>query len=145
MKRILTVLMATSMCLSCNRSHEAGTPEAAVAAAVESFREVMLHPDQEVFEGLFDEALSYGHSNGLIEDRATCIASMVGGKYKFTSMELSEQTIHVVGNTAIVRHTLFGHTHDGGKEPGTIHLKVLQAWVQKEGKWQLLARQAVRI
>lgn len=138
--------MMVSMCLCCGRpSNEKVSAINAVAEAVELFREVMVAPDQEVFETLLSESLTYGHSNGLIEDRTSCITSMVSGKFKFTSLDFSEQTIQIVGNTAVVRHVLFGHTADEGKEPGTIRLHVLQVWIQHDNGWQLLARQAVRI
>ncbi len=145
MKRTLIVLMAATLAAGCKQPGEASVSEATVAAAVESFREVMLQPDQAAFEELFDESLTYGHSNGLIENQETCIASMVSEKFKFTSLEFSAQTIDVVGSTAIVRHELFGHTRDAGKEPGEVRLKVLMVWVQKEGKLRLVARQAVKI
>ena len=119
--------------------------EQAVASAVELFRKTMVDPDAKTFDGLTSEALTYGHSNGLIEDKKTCIESMVSGKYNFESIELSEQTIKIVDKTAIVRHTLFAHTHDAGKDAGTVKLKVLTVWVKQNGKWQLLARQAVRL
>src|SRR5690606_10116659 len=98
-----------------------------------------------VFYQLTSPALTYGHSSGLIEDRDTCIASMVSGKYVFLSLELSEQTVDISGKTAIVRHRFFAHTHDEGKEPGTVTLHVLQVWQKGDDGWQLLARQAVRI
>ncbi|WP_229252955.1 nuclear transport factor 2 family protein [Dyadobacter helix] len=119
--------------------------EKAVAEAVEKFRKTMVDPDQATFEELTSAALTYGHSNGLVEDQKTCIASMVTGKYNFNSLELTEQTIRIVDKTAIVRHTFFAHTHDAGKEPGTVKLKVLMVWQKENGKWVLLARQAVRI
>lgn len=134
------------MLLSCNQTPDGKlSDEAAVAAAVESFRRAMLNPEQEAFEALFDESLTYGHSGGLIENRSDCIASMVTGKFKFTGLEFSEQSIDMVGNTAAVRHVMFAHTADAGKEPGTIRLHVLQVWVKKNAGWQLMARQAVRI
>lgn len=143
---MLVLLIASGMCLSCNQVRdEKPSDQEAVAVAVESFRRVMLSPGQEALEALFEESLTYGHSNGLIEDRTTCIASMVTGKFNFTSLEFSEQSIDVVGNTAVVRHVMFAHTADAGKEPGTVRLHVLQVWVHKDGKWQLIARQAVRI
>lgn len=119
--------------------------EKAVASAVELFRKTMVDPDGKVFQGLTSESLSYGHSNGLVEDKKTCIESMVTGKYNFESLELTEQTIKLSNNTAIVRHTFFAHTHDAGKDPGTVKLKVLQIWQKENGKWLLLARQAVKI
>ena len=119
--------------------------EKAVASAVELFRKTMVDPDGKVFNGLISESLSYGHSNGLVEDKKTCIESMVTGKFNFESLELTEQTIKIVDKTAIVRHTFFAHTHDAGKDPGTVKLKVLQIWQKENGNWLLLARQAVRI
>jgi len=120
------------------------TPAVEVAQAVELFNKTMVKPDQAVFEQLTSPILTYGHSNGLIEDQKTCIASMVTGKFKFLSIDLSEQRILIEGNTAIVRHVFFAHTHDAGKEPGTVKLKVLQVWQKTGGTWRLLARQAVK-
>lgn len=119
--------------------------EKAVAEAVEKFRKTMVDPDKATFEKLTSTELTYGHSNGLVEDRKTCIESMLTGKFNFNSLELTEQTIKIVDKTAIVRHAFFAHTHDAGKEPGTVKLKVLQVWQKEKGQWVLLARQAVRL
>ncbi|GGG82018.1 hypothetical protein GCM10007415_13490 [Parapedobacter pyrenivorans] len=141
----MIVLTVVTMAMGCNTPNKAVVSEADVTAAVESFREVMLNPDQSAFEALFHEALTYGHSNGLVESQETCIASMVSGKFKFTGLTFSQQTIDIVGNTAIVRHELVGQTHDADKEPGEVHLKVMMVWVQDSGKLRLVARQAVKI
>lgn len=143
MRKLLSLLIFLTM--STNVVQAQGRDESDVAAAVELFRKTMLKPDAKVFDSLTSESLSYGHSLGMIEDKKTCIESMVTGKYKFTSLELSDQTIDIVDNTAIVRHGFFAHTHDAGKEPGTVKLKVLQVWQKQKGKWLLLARQAVRL
>jgi len=131
------------MC-SCSQQNEPATV-AEVEAAVERFRQTMVEPDEATFYRLTSPKLTYGHSSGLVEDRQTCIASMVTGKYKFLSLELSGQQIEISGNTAIVRHRFFAHTHDSGKEPGTVTLHVLQIWQRADEGWQLLARQAVKI
>ena len=143
MKKLLSLLIF--LMKSSNILQAQSRDESDVAAAVELFRNSMLKPDAKVFDSLTSGLLTYGHSLGLIEDKKTCIESMVTGKYKFTSLELSEQTIDIVDNTAIVRHGFFAHTHDAGKEPGTVKLKVLQVWHKEKGKWLLLARQAVRL
>lgn len=120
------------------------TDEKAVAAGVELFRKTMVDPDQQTFDRLIAESLSYGHSSGLIEDKQTCIASMISGKFNFESLALTDQTIEVVDSVAVVRHTFFAHTHDAGKDPGIINLKVLMVWHKKNNQWRLLARQAVK-
>jgi len=62
----------------------------------------------------------------------------------YFDIDLTEQTIKVSGNTAIVRHILSGNTNDGGK-PGTVKLGVLTIWQKQKGQWRLLARQAFKL
>ncbi len=147
MKHLLILLTVAFMTISCNPSsseHDAANPKD-VEEAVESFRKVMVDPDEQILRQLTSEKLTYGHSNGVIEDRQTCIESMVSGKFNFLSVDLTEQTIDISGNTAIVRHILQGDTHDAGKDPGKAHIKVMQVWQHQDGQWKLLARQAVKV
>jgi ketosteroid isomerase-like protein len=117
--------------------------EAAVANATEKLRLAMVNADQKALESLVSEKLSYGHSGGHVEGKQEFVEKIVSGKSDFVSIDLSEQSIILSGNTAIVRHILKATTNDGGK-PGEVQLKVLLVW-QKQGKnWTLIARQAVK-
>jgi ketosteroid isomerase-like protein len=146
MKHLLVLLALTVMTFSCNSSNESTAADpAGVEEAVENFRQVMVDPDEEKLRQLTSDQLTYGHSNGVIEDQNTCIESMVSGKFNFLNVNLSEQTIDMSGNTAIVRHILNGDTHDAGKDPGKAHIKVMQVWQNQAGQWKLLARQAVKV
>lgn len=118
--------------------------EKSVATAVESLRKAIIDADKPALEKLTSEALSYGHSSGKIEDKAAFVDALVSGKSDFVSIELTEQTIKIVGNTAIVRHLLNGVTSDAGK-PGTVKLSVLLIWQKQSKEWKLIARQAVKI
>jgi len=117
---------------------------AAVATAVENLRKLMVDPDKAALDKLTAEELSYGHSNGNIQNKAEFIEAFFNGKSDFVSIDLTEQTIKISGNTAIVRHVLSAATNDSGK-PGTAHLSVLLIWQLQKGAWKLLARQAVKI
>ena len=117
--------------------------EKSVATAVESLRKAIIDADKPALEKLTSEALSYGHSSGKIEDKAAFVDALVSGKSDFVSIELTEQTIKIVGNTAIVRHLLNGVTSDAGK-PGTVKLSVLLIWQKQSKEWKLIARQAVK-
>jgi hypothetical protein len=90
------------------------------------------------------ENLTYGHSSGLIEDKAAFVEALVSGKSDFVAINLSEQTIKVTGNTATVRHKLSGDALNSGA-PSKLNLSVLLVWVKINGDWKLLARQAVKI
>lgn len=115
-----------------------------VKAAVEALRVAMIEANKTALENLTAEDLSYGHSSGLIEDKNTFVEKIVSGKSDFTQINLTEQTVKITENVAIVRHKLTGETNDNGKV-GAVNLKVLLIWQKQQGKWKLLARQAVKI
>ncbi len=118
--------------------------EQAVAAAVESLRKALVDPDKATLDAIVLDELTYGHSNGLLQDKAAFETALLSKSSDFVTMDLTEQTIKVVGNTAWVRHILTAATNDGGK-PGTAHLSVLLVWLKQKGQWRLFARQAVKI
>ena len=118
--------------------------EQAVATAVEGLRKALVEPDKATLDALVLDELTYGHSNGNIQDKAAFEEALLNKSSDFVTIELTNQTVKVVGNTAWVRHTLSATTNDGGK-PGSAHLSVLLIWLKQKGQWRLLARQAVKI
>ncbi len=118
--------------------------EQAVTAAVESLRKALVDPDKATLDALVTDELTYGHSNGLLQDKAAFEEALLSKSSDFVTIDLSDQTVKIVGNTAWVRHTLTATTNDGGK-PGTAHLSVLMVWLKQKGQWRLFARQAVKI
>lgn len=118
--------------------------ETAVAATVESFRKALIDPDKATLDRLTMDELTYGHSSGVIQDKATFEEALLSKSSDFVTIDLTQQTIKVAGNTAWVRHILSATTNDGGK-PGQTKLSVLLVWVLQKGQWRLLARQAVKV
>jgi hypothetical protein len=119
--------------------------KAAVADAVKQLNQAMIDASQSKLEALTSKNLSYGHSSGLIEDKDVYIASIVDGTFGFASIDLTDQTIAITGDVAIVRHKFQAATDDKGKQPGSVKLSVMQVWTKEKGKWLLLARQATKI
>ncbi len=118
--------------------------EAAVTAAVENLRKAMIDGDKAGLQNITADQLSYGHSSGKVEDKATFVDNIVTGKSDFVTIDLTNQTIAISGDAAIVRHTLAATTNDGGN-PGSVKLNILLIWQKQKGQWKLLARQAVKI
>ncbi|PUA97012.1 uncharacterized protein DUF4440 [Acidovorax sp. 107] len=118
--------------------------EQAVAAAAEKLRVAMIDPTPAALTALVADDLSYGHSGGRVDTKDSFIGDLIAGKSDFVTIAITDQTIKVVGNTAIVRHTLTADTNDAGK-PGKVQIKILGVWQQQSGQWKLLARQAVRV
>ena len=124
----------------------AGNPaaeSAAVAAAAEKLRLAMIDPTRDNLGALVADDLSYGHSGGKVDTKASFIADLLDGKSDFVTITITDQTVKVVGNDAIIRHTLTADTNDSGK-PGKVTIKILHVWQKQAGQWKLLARQAVR-
>lgn len=118
--------------------------ESAVTAAVESLRKAMVDGDKTGLQKVTADQLSYGHSSGRVEDKAAFIDNIVTGKSDFVTIDLTNQTITVAGDAAIVRHALAATTNDNGT-PGSVKLNILLVWQKQKGQWKLLARQAVKV
>lgn len=118
--------------------------EKQVTVALAALSKAMIDADSAALARLVHNQLSYAHSSGKTEDKAAFVSALASGRSDFLSMNFSDQKISVVNRTAMVRHTLAGQVVDNGK-PGDLRLHVLLVWVKAGGRWQLLARQAVRL
>ena len=118
--------------------------EQSVSDAVEKLRKAMIDPTEAQLQTLASDKLSYGHSNGKMENKAEFIRALVSNESDFKTIDLTDQTITLVNNTALVRHVLSAETANKGVA-GSAHLAVLLVWVHQNGAWKLLARQAVKI
>jgi ketosteroid isomerase-like protein len=141
MKKIVFVLFL-SVCWCA--AHAQSKDEIAVANAVEALKKAMIDADKAALENIATDGLSYGHSSGKVEDKAEFVRAIVSGESDFVTIDLTEQTIKIVGNNAIVRHKLFAKTNNKG-QAGTANIAILLVWQKQKGQWKLLARQAVKI
>jgi ketosteroid isomerase-like protein len=143
MKR--TLLLAAFLLLGNVFAFAQSADEKAVATAVEKLRVAIIAADEAELLKLTAPALSYGHSNGLLEDQKEFIRALTSGESKFTKIDLSEQTISISGDVAVVRHKLIGDTHNKGKDPAAVRLGVLLVLQKVKGNWVLLGRQAFKL
>ncbi len=125
-------------------SYSQSTSEMEVARATEDLRKAMIDADKTALEKLSSPKLSYGHSSGSVENKNEFVHGIVSGKSDFVTIDLTEQTISVSGNVAMVRHTLKAKTNNNGVA-GEVNIKVLLIWQKAKNGWKLLARQAVKI
>ena len=114
----------------------------AVSAAVEAFRKATIAADKSTLDKLTANELSYGHSSGRLETKAQFIESLTSGKSGFSAIELSDQTITIVDQTAFVRHVFNGASR---RESTNLKLSILTVWLQQQGQWKLVARQAAKL
>jgi hypothetical protein len=120
--------------------------EDAVAKSVEAFRAAQLAADAKAFDALCAAELSYSHSDGRVEDKATFIANATNGKSKFLSLAYQDPTIRVVRTAAIVRFHWVGESQavaDGKKSATNLH--ILMNWQKQDADWKLLSRAATKL
>ena len=124
----------------------ASADEDAVAKNVEAFRAAQFAANAEALASLCATELSYSHSDGRVEDKATFIANATSGKSKFVSLKYEDPKIHVVGNAAIVRFHWLGEAEavaDGKKSATNLH--ILMNWQKQDAEWKLLSRSATKL
>jgi ketosteroid isomerase-like protein len=140
MEKIVILFLMTFFTMTLNAQSK---KEKAVQVAVNNLIAAMISGDRQALEQYASAHLSYGHSGGHVEGRAEFVEKIASGKSDFVTIDITEQTIDIVGKTAIVRHSFNATTNDGGK-PGTVKLKVLLIFQKENGTWKMLARQAVK-
>ena len=144
-RRRLAAAGAAALLLAPALAQAQSGDQAQVGAAVEALSQAMIAVDRPKLEALTSPALSYGHSAGRIENKAQFIANLESRASAFRKIELSEQTIGITSDEAVVRHLFTGETVDPAGKVTPVRIGVLQVWTKDGGSWRLLARQAYRI
>src|SRR6266536_4541937 len=124
----------------------ASADEDAVAKNVEAFRAAQVAADAKALEALCAPELSYSHSDGRVEDKATFIANATNGKSKFLTLAYQDPKIRVVGTAAIVRFHWVGESQavaDGKKTATNLH--ILMNWQKQGADWKLLSRASTKL
>jgi ketosteroid isomerase-like protein len=124
----------------------ASADEEAVAKNVEAFRKAQIATNAEALAALCAPELSYSHSDGHVEDKATFITNATDGKSKILSLEYQDPKIAVVGAAAIVRFHWVGEAEsvaDGKKTSTNLH--ILMNWQKQGSDWKLLSRASTKL
>jgi len=123
----------------------AGADEDAVLKNVETFRAAQQAGKADAIAPLCAEELSYSHSSGAIDTKASLIEGINKANYKWATLEYKNPTVRVVGPAAIVRFNFVGEQEftDGKKTPQ--NLAILMNWQKQGNDWKLLSRAATKL
>jgi ketosteroid isomerase-like protein len=122
---------------------EAGD-EAAVRQNVEALREALLKADKAQLARLTADQLSYGHSDGRVQNKPEFIDGVMTRKATVKSISFPDLKIEVAGDAAIARHLYESESEMDGKTTNT-KIGTLEVWQKQGGNWKLLARQAYKL
>ncbi|HMO61587.1 MAG TPA: nuclear transport factor 2 family protein [Ferruginibacter sp.] len=119
------------------------TTEEKLQAAVIALHQAMVNKNVVTINQHTDKALTYGHSNGWVENKKTLISNLETGLISYQKFAEDSVVVQLSGNVASVRFkadidaTLKGVSSN-------FKLQVLEVWIRKANRWVLFARQAVK-
>jgi ketosteroid isomerase-like protein len=120
--------------------------EEAVAKRLDAFRVAQVAADAKAFEELCAPELSYSHSDGHVEDKATFIKNATAGKSKMLSLVYQDASIRIVGDVAIVRFHWLGESESvADSKKSSTNLHILTNWQKQGGEWKLLTRASTKL
>lgn len=108
-------------------------------------RAVFETKDSVAITSLVSKGLTYGHSDGRLEDMGTMVHNAVANKGTYKNVSVERQSITLANNTAIVRHILRASSIDSAGTQSPLNLGILLVWTIENGQWRLIARQAVKV
>lgn len=136
---LIIIFLAISISAYCQTKQEKE-----VATAIEIFKKGIVDADKDLLNTITAEELVYGHSSGKVQNKAEFIAEIVSKLPAYLSVNMTDQTIKISGNAAIVRHIYSAETMNNGT-PGRVKIGNMLIWQKQHGKWKLLARQAYKL
>jgi uncharacterized protein (DUF885 family)/ketosteroid isomerase-like protein len=104
----------------------------------------MVAQDTKALEPMLAEELRYVHSTGQVESKAQFLETIRSGRLRYLSIEVRELDVRRHGDTAIITGLISAQGATGGA-PVDLELRYTDAYVNRAGRWQLLAWQSTRL
>jgi hypothetical protein len=138
MKKIVCIIFSTLLLSAAPTGSKA---EKDVLAAMDAYKEAMIHKDGATLDKLLSNDLTYTHSGGQLETKADVIKSIASGKTIVEAMDFSDTSVRLYGNIALVK----GKVDLYHSKTNIVHMNVLHVWMKGPQGWQMVARQATRL
>jgi ketosteroid isomerase-like protein len=105
--------------------------------------EAMIHADVARLARLLADDLSYTHSDGRRDTKASFLALVAGPDLRYQGVDFSNQTVIDCGTAAVVHGVArMRLLRDGALQD--YQVLFLDVWAHREGRWQMVAWQATR-
>jgi Domain of unknown function (DUF4440) len=118
---------------------------ASLKNAMSLLDKALLNKEEKALVQLLHADISYGHSNGWVQNKNDIINDLKSGKLIYNKIENSRVMIVAIDNNLATVRT---NTNAEGSISGTafkLNLHVLQVWIKAKNGWQLLARQSTKL
>lgn len=137
-----TQAIAERMQRELKRHIEAGLLQ--LTEACSNLDKALMLTDTAMLDFLLHDQLVLGHSNGMQETKAVLLQHLRSGYLKYDRIYTRDlESVSFVEHTALVKRGLYvsgslrGYTFN-------VQLRVVEVWVQQDGRWQLWLRQSTK-
>ena len=144
-KSILLCGVITILCLFAHAEvSETASPKEELLSMQQRRFEAMVRADLPALKLLLAEDLTYTHTNGVTESKASFLSMIESGSLKYEAVEITSSNVRMYGDTGVITgrgtmRVLYQGT------PMSLVLSFIEVHVKSEGRWQLVAYQSTRI
>lgn len=126
-----------------NRSF-AQIDSAGLKDAMQQLDKALLQKDEKALQTVLHKEVSYGHSNGWIQNKNDILNDFTSGKLIYNKLENNSSAIVAISKKYATVKT---NTNAEGVVNGTafnLRLHIMQFWIKTKKGWQLIARQSAK-
>ncbi|MDH4148046.1 MAG: nuclear transport factor 2 family protein [Acidimicrobiia bacterium] len=100
--------------------------------------------DLDTLRTLYADEMSYTHSNGFVDTKSSFLDAIRDRKFDYRSAERLDETVTVIGDTAMITGRAKVHVVAGGRDVN-LDARFTVIWVRRDGAWQFLCWQSTSI
>lgn len=104
----------------------------------------MVAQDVATLEPMLAEELRYVHSNGQLENKPQFIETIRSGRLRYLAITVQELDVRTYGDVAVLDGLLTADAQ-AGNQPVKLTLRFIDVYVNRDGRWQLVAWQSTRL
>ncbi len=104
----------------------------------------MIEADVELLRPLLADELVYTHTTGRVETKLEFLSALSAGTLAYESIRLRGVEVRVYGEAAVATGESEMRVRMGG-EALAFTIRFLEAYVRRDGRWQLVAWQSTRL
>ena len=141
---ILGIVMLASGCMSA-RSHPEGPSDASPVRAAEQRRfQAMVAIDLRALDTLLAEELTYTHTTGDVDTKASLLDALRTGRLAYDSITPADVRMRVYAGIAIVTGTARVDVRADGVARH-LGIRYTEAYVRRDNRWELVVWQSTRM
>lgn len=141
MRHIFTICLLFSAMISF-----AQADSVSLKNAMADLDKALIDKDEKALSHLLNDHVTYGHSNGWVQNKSDIINDLKSGKLTYNRIENTSMVIAEINSDWATVRTNANANVAGTNVPAfDIKLQILQVWIKAKDGWQLIARQGVRL